>query len=698
MLLLNDFNVLYVPFAQEVQRLFPVPVDVCFCDCTSRGVLTALSPAPAVCGAGDVDISNWTSGRLVHDQLILPLRISPSEQVAVVLSGVDPPLLRKMSPEWLKELLVSIVDQFEKIRPIYIDPETGLYNSRAAEVFQQRSVHQPFRFFLLLSILSHRVTAARTIQKNKEISGLLLALTEGVCFSYGHGVFGILDKSETREGVLKFLHYLQHRLKREGMRQVQAGFSALTPASGATQSSSKDNFWQALAIAEKRGPFGICELNTAGAHNTEPFIFAQPSVVKNLQKKWSGLAQFSLALITHENRGEHTVDWFKCVSDSVQEQAICIELFENGCAVLLPTADQIALKLSSDAIVDSCKQGFTAGNLSMGIASWPCLNFTKKDIPGNALKALLHASLLGPGSVVSFDHLSLNVSGDCYFEEGDYRSAIREYRRGLKLAPGDVNLINSLGVSLVECNQLGRAATCFQETLEKEPLNYMTLVNLGYVRQTLGDQTGALACFEQAYQVLSEDDCTGQELLLALARLYTELGRPAEALSVLERWQRVAGSAKEFLFFRLLGQNFLESGQPAKAMVACQKALQLFPQDSVSMSLLGLLYVQQGEGDQLGLSLCQKALDLDLFNADHWLRFGRALFHKGDTAEALAAVRHCLQLQRNHPEGILYLGQLYQSSGQTRRAEHCFRRLLSLKRCSSRQAKKAQQCLSDLVG
>ena len=338
------------------------------------------------------------------------------------------------------------------------------------------------------------------------------------------------------------------------------------------------------------------------------------------------------------------------------------------------------------------------GNLSMGIASWPCLDFAKKDIPGNALKALLHASLLGPGSVVFFDHLSLNVSGDYYFEEGDYRSAIREYRRGLKLAPGDVNLINSLGVSLVECNQLRRAATCFQETLEKEPLNYMTLVNLGYVRQTLGDQIGALTCFEQAYQVLSEDDFTGQDLLLSLAKLYTELGRSDEALAVLARWQCLSGSSKEFLLFRLLGQNFLESGEPERAIVACQKALQLFPQDSVSMSMLGLLYVQQGEGEQLGLSLCQKALDLDLFNADHWLRFGRALFHKGDTIGALAAVRHCLQLQRYHPEGILYLGKLYQSLGRTRRAEHCFRRALSLKKSSSKQAKEAQQCLSDLIG
>ena len=98
--------------------------------------------------------------------------------------------------------------------------------------------------------------------------------------------------------------------------------------------------------------------------------------------------------------------------------------------------------------------------VALGVASWPCLDFAKSDIPGNCLKALLHSSFLGPGSMVVFDHLSFNVSGDFFFEEGDYRAAIREYQRGLRLQPFDLNLINSLGVTLVECGQERQAATC----------------------------------------------------------------------------------------------------------------------------------------------------------------------------------------------------------------------------------------------
>jgi tetratricopeptide (TPR) repeat protein len=249
---------------------------------------------------------------------------------------------------------------------------------------------------------------------------------------------------------------------------------------------------------------------------------------------------------------------------------------------------------------------------------------------------------------------------------------------------------------LVEYDQKQRAADCFQEVLKKDPRNYMALVNHGYVQQTLGQKEIALDCFERAYQELAREESAGQELFLPLGRLYAELGNHEQAIPVFERWQNHPESEKEFILFRLLGQSYLESGRPDEAIKACQRALQLFPQDSISLSTLGLLYVEQGEGSDVGLSLCNKALALDNFNPDHWYRLSRALLHIGHYAEALEAIRQCLQLRRNHIEGILQLGQIHQALGRTNQAKRCFLQAMAVKGCTEKQAAQAQRCLTHL--
>ena len=112
------------------------------------------------------------------------------------------------------------------------------------------------------------------------------------------------------------------------------------------------------------------------------------------------------------------------------------------------------------------------------------------------------------------------------------------------------------------------------------------------------------------------------------------------------------------------------------------------------MSLLGLLYVEQGEGLELGLTLCRKALALDNFNADHWYRLGRALFHSDDPKAALEAARRCLKLRRGHVAASLLLGAIHQLAGRQRQAERCFRQAASLQGCSPQQAELARQHLA----
>ena len=84
--------------------------------------------------------------------------------------------------------------------------------------------------------------------------------------------------------------------------------------------------------------------------------------------------------------------------------------------------------------------------VSIGIAVYPTLDFQKHQIIDNARKALDHAQFFGPGSLVLFDAVSLNISGDTYYQTGDIDRAVQEFMTALRLDPDNVNVHNSLGV------------------------------------------------------------------------------------------------------------------------------------------------------------------------------------------------------------------------------------------------------------
>ena len=132
-------------------------------------------------------------------------------------------------------------------------------------------------------------------------------------------------------------------------------------------------------------------------------------------------------------------------------------------------------------------------------------------------------------------------------------------------------------------------------------------------------------------------------------------------------------------------------------MQACQQALRLFSQDGISLSLLGLLYVEHGQGVDVGLSLCRKALELDSFNADHWLRLGRALLHAQQLAEACKAFRRCLELRPSRTEAILQLGLTHLALGKTGLARRCLQRVLATNSCTQRQLELANARLAELT-
>ena len=666
-LAITDFFLLQVPFAHAVKATLPIPATVSFTTFQKNEQLPYVGDLLSLTSQQLTDLKGATIPTRTCDVLIVPLRIGPAENISVIISGADPALLAKMSDQWLGELQILFVEQLKNVRRIYIDPETGMFNKRALLLLKDVQHDAEVSFLFIHTGMSSRAASVNMI-RYQQVTDLLQAVVPGYLFSFGLQVFGVLFLNTAVDKATLACRLLQKHLKRDGVRKVQVGI-----ASGGILEDIVETAWNGLLVAEKRGPFGVCDARSLVDH---PFSLPSALLLKKIQRRWRGCSRFAVVVFA----------WDITAHDKIMEQEAlrilqgkgeCLGSEQGRTYVFLPYKNAFSLATTVKNINKS-RDDAAAHALPLkgiGAAEWPTLGYSKTQTLVNCAKALMHGSFLEPGSAVAFDHLTLNISGDYYFDDGDYYAAGRDYRYGLQLLPGDINLLNSLGVTLVEFNQYSRAIACFEAVLQKHADDHMALVNLGLTQLAVGAKKDAMATLEKARQVIPEKEAVGGELFLPLGRLYTEFGYTEQAIDVLVQWSSRGGSEREFLLYRLLGKNYFTKGDYTKAIVACQRALRIYPQDSVSLSLLGALYVVEKQGDEIGLRLCKQAVDLDPTNPDNLYRLAFVYMQTGRWKEAREVANLCLRRQHAHVDcGILVAG-LDMKQGQPLRAERRLKRL-----------------------
>ena len=674
-LAINDFFILQVPFAHAVEAALPIPASVAFATFQKIEQMSCLGDILSLASKQIEELKDAKVPTRIHDVLIIPLTLGVNDNINVIISGTDPALLAKMSEQWLCELQVLLLEQLKNVRKIYIDPETGMYNQRALLLLKELQHDAVSSFLFIHTGMSSRAASVNMI-RYQQVTDLLQAVVPGYLFSCGLQVFGVLFFDTGAEKAAQACRLLQKHLKRDGVRKVQVGI-----ASGATQEDLVEMAWDGLLIAEKRGPFGVCDARSLVDH---PFLLPSEQLLKKMQRRWRGCSRFAVAVFAWDAPSRERLMEQETMS-ILEGKGDYIGSDRERTYVFLPYKDTFSLT----AIVEQLNNGRNAASglsvKGVGIAEWPTLNYSKTQTLVNCAKALMHSSFLEPGSAVAFDHLTLNISGDYYFDDGDYQAAGKEYRYGLQLFPGDINLLNSLGVTLVEFNQYSRAIDCFKAVLLKHKNDHMALVNLGLAQQAVGAKRDAMVTLEKARQVIPEDEAVGGELFLPLGRLYTEFGFTEQAINVLLQWSSRHGSEKEFLLYRLLGKNYFAKGEHAKAITACQRALRIYPQDSVSLSLLGALYVVEKQGDEIGLRLCNQAVDLDPANPDNLYRLAFAYLQTAGWRDAREAAILCLRRQHNHVDCGILLARLDIKQGQCIRAERRLKRLQKKGTITARQ-------------
>lgn len=306
-----------------------------------------------------------------------------------------------------------------------------------------------------------------------------------------------------------------------------------------------------------------------------------------------------------------------------------------GCVVeILDAAEALTLAENMrDKVERKCGK-----TVSVGIAGYPLLSYEKKDILDNARKALDHASCFGPGSVVEFDAVSLNISGDKLYQRGDVDGAVKEFETALLLDPENVNVRNSLGVCHGVKGNHDKAIEEFQMAMKFDPGDVMAPYNAGLVYVMKKEKDKALELFMKACRM----DDSRFEVALQLGRLHLEKKDHEKALGYLEKaveLEKESGPAH-----RLLGECRRELNMTEDAVKSYTEAVRLNGNDAYSLSALGGLYAEQSKNMEIALVFCRQAVDLAPENAVFRNRLATVYSKLGKYEEALEELKRAAEL------------------------------------------------------
>ncbi|MBT7696331.1 MAG: tetratricopeptide repeat protein, partial [Desulfobacterales bacterium] len=314
-------------------------------------------------------------------------------------------------------------------------------------------------------------------------------------------------------------------------------------------------------------------------------------------------------------------------------------------ACFFPLAGETALLENAERLKQDLA-GRCSRTISIGTAAYPTIKYNKDEILGNAKKAVDHAAFFGPDSTVSFDSVSLNISGDKLYQRGDIDEAVTEFETALFLDSNDVNVRNSLGVCYGILGHYNKALEQFDEVIRLDPEDIMAIYNKGHVNLLIGDKEKALEIFLSA----GNPGEAIYELVFELGKIYIEKGMYAEGKEYIEKALELKPDSGPA--FRYLGECFESDGQIREAIDVYKKAVKQNPYDAFSLSTLGYLFEVSGENVEIATMFCEQSIDISPDNAVFRHRLGQLYYKQNMFEEALTHFKKAEELGHDSSEFI----------------------------------------------
>lgn len=313
---------------------------------------------------------------------------------------------------------------------------------------------------------------------------------------------------------------------------------------------------------------------------------------------------------------------------------------ENLYVAILPngdiaTADEHARNIQSE-LAQSRPE-----TISVGITAFPLLDFNPIQTIGNGGKALDHAAFFGPSNIVVFDAISLNISGDQYYQAGKLDQAITQYRAAIHMDPTNANVLNSLGVCLARKGDLNGARKLFASAWHNDDTEAMAVYNLAIIQLVNHAPQKALSLLKQAAALNHE--CF--DIPFRLGKLLYEQNAHQDAVAYLKSAIALRDDSAAAHYY--LGECLARTAQPKPAIKALSQAVKLNPNNAAALSALGVLYTACGENPDICEAFFQQSIALAPKKGTFHQRLGRFYQKQNQFEQALRAYKNAEALGHN---------------------------------------------------
>jgi len=255
-------------------------------------------------------------------------------------------------------------------------------------------------------------------------------------------------------------------------------------------------------------------------------------------------------------------------------------------------------------------------------------------------------------------------------QQGDFQTAIRDYREFLKLRPNSFQAEVNLGAALAHEGQFDAAIALYRQALSKAPGNNSVLLDLALAYYKKGDLSRA----REQFAAINRTEPDNVQVATLLGDTDNRLGDPSEAVRVLAPLESKYSENLDFEY--VLGSALIASGQKRTGVERVEKVSK-GKNSAEAYFLAGSTLLQLNEfaraRDDLDI-----ALRLDPKLPGIYSLTGTARDNTGDQKGAETAFRQALKSDRDDFTANLYLGAMLYKRRQLQEARIYLERALQL--------------------
>ena len=235
-------------------------------------------------------------------------------------------------------------------------------------------------------------------------------------------------------------------------------------------------------------------------------------------------------------------------------------------------------------------------------------------------------------------------------QQGDYASAIRDYRDYLKLRPNMVEAEVNLGAALAHTGHFDEAIKLYRAALPSLTYKNPVILNLGLAYYKKNDFANAQEQFAAVHKLQPSD----VKIAILLGDTDVKLGKTEDALAVLQPFDN--GNPDNLDFQYVLGLALLKTGHQRDGVTRLEKVAKASNSaDTYQLAGATLFGMNDFEASRVDL---EAALRLNPKLPGIYMLVGKARANVGDVKDAEPAFREALRINPDDFEANLYLGVL----------------------------------------